>query len=108
MKQPKWVSPENRTKMRTEPCRVYIRGEYSRIREPLIFERRRAKPRGTIFHFPYEYLTAFGSKIRNNFTIPLMLVGTNIEHYNNSKIIANLGPESRQIFQNRMLQKLPR
>jgi hypothetical protein len=24
-------------KMRTEPCRVYIRGEYSRIREPLIF-----------------------------------------------------------------------
>ena len=70
--------PTKQKKMRTEPCRVYIRGEYSRIREPLIFERRRAKPRGTIFNFPYEYLTAFGSKIRNNFTIPLMLVGTNI------------------------------
>ena len=88
--------PKKQKKMRTEPCRVYIRGEYSRIREPLIFERRRAKPRGTIFHFPYEYLTAFGSKIRNNFTIPLMLVGTNITRI--VKLLRILDPKAVRYF----------
>jgi hypothetical protein len=75
MKQPKWENRkknEDGTFPREHPRRIFPNSRTSH------FRRRRSKPRGGIFHFSYEYLRGFGSKISSNITIPLMLVGSNI------------------------------
>ena len=70
MKQPKWENRkknEDGTFPREHPRKIFPNSRTSH------FRRRRSKPRGGIFHFSYEYLRGFGSKISSNITIPLML-----------------------------------